>query len=69
MSRTDEQIVEQTNELARVLYRIRGYEVPEGYRFDRATHPHEREAWAGACEAQRLLTCTDPQDALENIGE
>ena len=64
--RTDREIVEQTNELARKLYRLRGYVVAEGYRFDKATHPHMREAWAGACEAQQLLTDTDPNDALDD---
>lgn len=68
-TRTDQQIVDQTNELARLLYAIRGYEVKPGYRFDRATHPHEVEAWNGACEAQRLLTNSDPNDALDNIDD
>ncbi len=31
------------------------------------THPHEVEAWRGACAAQRLLTDTDPEDALANL--
>lgn len=65
--RTDQQIVDQTNELARLLYEIRGYQVHHGYRFDAATHPHEVEAWAGACAAQLLLTDTDPKDALDNL--
>lgn len=62
--RTDQEIVQQTNILARELYRLRGHVVPEGYRFDQSTHPHEREAWAGACAAQLQLTETDPDDAL-----
>ena len=65
--RTDKQIVYQTNELARQLYLLRGYEAREGYRFDQATHPHEVEAWEGACAAQRLLTDTDPNDAVANL--
>jgi hypothetical protein len=65
--RSDRQIVQQTNELARELYRIRGYTVPRGYRFDAATHPHEREAWAGACAAQLMLTETDPHEALYEV--
>ncbi len=68
-ARTDQEIVEQTNELARELYRIRGYIRPRGYRFDRATHPHEVEAWNGACEAQRMLTLTDPDEALMELEE
>jgi hypothetical protein len=65
--RTEQQIVDQTNELARKLYAIRGYQVPNGYRFDEATHPHEVEAWEGACAAQIYLTDTDPKDALDNL--
>ena len=67
--RTPQEIVDQTNELARELYRLRGYVVAEGYRFDKATHPHEVQAWAGACEAQRLLTETDVDDALQELEE
>lgn len=67
--RTDREIIEQTNELARRLYALRGYAVAEGYRFDRAFHPHAREAWAGACVAQQLLTDTDPDDALSEEEE
>lgn len=67
--RTDQDVVNQTNELARRLYALRGYEVPEGYRFDLATHPHEVECWQGACLAQRMLTLTDPEDALDNLEE
>ena len=67
--RTPQQIVDQTNNLARVLYRLRGYVRPRGYRFDAATHPQEVEAWNGACEAQRLLTDTDPDDALQELDE
>jgi alpha-D-ribose 1-methylphosphonate 5-phosphate C-P lyase len=66
-SRTDQQIVDQTNQLARRLYALRGYTVREGYRFDEATHPHEVEAWQGACAAQLLLTHTDPNEALDNL--
>jgi hypothetical protein len=65
--RTDQEIVDQTNELARQLYAIRGYVIKSPYRFDRATHSMEREAWAGACAAQKLLTDTDPNDALDNL--
>jgi hypothetical protein len=67
--RTDQQIVDQTNALARELYRLRGYTVEEGYRFDKATHPHEREAWRGACIAQELLTETEVENALMELEE
>lgn len=65
--RTDQEIVAQTNDLARSLYAIRGYSVQPGHRFDAATHPHEIEAWEGACAAQIMLTQTDPMDALEGL--
>ncbi len=65
--RTPQEIVNQTNELARELYRLQGYVRPRGYRFDKAKHPHEVQAWAGACEAQRLLTETDVDDALQEL--
>jgi hypothetical protein len=67
--RTDEEVVKQTNELARTLYQLRGYGAGECYSFASATHPHEKEAWAGACAAQQLLMDTDPNDALDNLNE
>lgn len=67
--RSDGEIVRQTNELARELYRLRGYVVPEGYRFDKSTHPHARESWEGARTAQLMLTETDPDDALQDEEE
>lgn len=65
--RTSKQIVQQTNELAHKIYALRGYEVRKGYRFDEATHPQEVEAWEAACIAQRMLTNTDPMDALSEM--
>jgi hypothetical protein len=67
--RTDQQIVNQTNALAAKLYAIRGYEAPKGHKFWLATHPHEIEAWNGACEAQLMLTHTDVGDALSALSE
>ena len=69
ITRTEREIIDQTNALARELYAIRGYHARDGYRFDQATHPHEVEAWRGACAAQVLLTDTDPDDALANLEE
>lgn len=65
--RTEQEIVDQTNELARTLYHLRGYEVREGYRFDLATHPHEVEAWAGACAAQLLLTDSESSGSVSEL--
>lgn len=67
--RTPEQIVEQTNQLARRLYRLHDYEANEYFLFYEATHPHEVQAWEGACAAQELLTDTDVEDALIDMLE
>ena len=67
--RTARQIIDQTNILARRLYSLWGYTVPEGYRFDSATHPQEIAAWEAACEAQIVLTDTDPMDAVNELDE
>ncbi len=66
---TDQEIVDQANALARRLYKLHGYTVPEGYRFDKANHPHETRAWAGAREAFLMLKETDPNDALDGLDE
>lgn len=69
-ARTDQEIVDQTNRLAREMLRLMGvgYEVPDDYQFhlekDRNSRAHN--AWALACIAQQMLTSTDPQDALDN---
>lgn len=72
MCRTDQEIVDQTNEIARIIYASRGYTVPVGFEFHTETinrHPYERACWQAACEIQDLLTQTDPQDALDNLEE
>lgn len=68
--RTAQEIIDQTNELARQFYAIMGYEVPEGHQFDGETinrHPQERQCWRMACAAQLLLTDTDVEDALQEL--
>ena len=66
--RTPGQIVEQTLELARKLYRMQGYVAPKGFKFYASGHPHELEAWEMAREAQIFLTDTDPDEALIELG-
>ena len=69
--RTDQEIVDQTNEIARILYRnLFGCEVPKGTEFQTETpnrHPHETACWISACEIQELMTQTDVNDALDGI--
>lgn len=38
----------QLNQLARVLYMMSGYTVPEGYDFSKAKHPTEKLMWEQA---------------------
>lgn len=66
-SRTAQEIVDQTNALARELAAARGWSSPEGYRFDEAKTSRERGMWIDACIAQRALTETDPDDAISEL--
>ena len=68
-SKTDEEIVAAGLQLAREFYKAHGYEVPEGYKFYDARHPQEQGMWNLAVIAFELLTGTDLNDALANIGE
>ena len=72
-TRTDLEIVEQTNTLAREFYRMLGYVVSDDHRFyetERVNyHPQEALCWSMACHAQRELTSTDPDDALANLDD
>lgn len=69
--RTDEEIVEQTNALARLAltYIGTGNEVPEGHKFYDEPDPRSQKAWQFACEVQELLTATDPNDAVAALPE
>ena len=67
--RTAQQILDQTNALADQLYQLRGYVSRPGFRYDLATHPHEQEAWQGACAAQLMLTHTDLEDVQQELEE
>jgi hypothetical protein len=47
--------IELANKLARLFYRMRGYEVRPGYNFCTATHPHETLAFDQAVVALNYL--------------
>jgi len=57
--------------LARLFYKMRGYEVEEDYDFQSATHPHEVLCWNQAKVAYVVLLCDgvtptgDPDDDNE----
>jgi hypothetical protein len=65
--RTDAEILDQTNSLAREFYALSGNVVPDGYRFDLATHPLEVAEWQRACAAQLMLTDTDIDDVIAEL--
>lgn len=69
MSRTPEEILKQTNELAAMFYKEWGYVSPKGFRFDLSNHGHEVIAWNQACIAQLVLTQTDIDDVMSEIEE
>lgn len=64
-----EAILADANTLAGGFYQEMGYTVPDGYRFDKATHPTERMCWRMAVMAYQFLTETDPEDVLAELGE
>ncbi|MEX6370510.1 hypothetical protein AB6F62_21240 [Providencia huaxiensis] len=66
-SLTGRQIVDMANELARAYYERLGYEVPFGYRFDKAVHPQEVALFDMACIAFDALLETSVMDALSNF--
>lgn len=63
--RTEKQLVGEGNELAREFYRCMGYVRPDGYRFDKATHPQEILCWNMACLAYDHIEGTDLQSAAD----
>jgi hypothetical protein len=64
--RTDEQILEQTEELAAELAQLDGYVLTSGNFRDHPA-PRVRMYWERACVAQRALTAPDPEDAESAI--
>lgn len=70
-TRTDAEIVKQTNDLARICLRFigTGYEVPTGFKFYEAAASNSRasKAWDMACQIQEFMTATDPNDAAANL--
>ncbi len=69
MARSEQEIVDRANELARKFYELRGYVVKKGYRFHLATHPHEVEAWNAAVVAFDFVEGTDVQNALYTLDD
>lgn len=67
--KSDEQIIQEANELAREFHRFNGYEVPDGFKFYETENPRAIAAWNLAVIAYEFLTGTDLTDVLSNIDE
>lgn len=67
VARTDQEIVDQTNDLARKFALQMQYEMPESYKFYESNNPRAICFWRMACKAQEELTDTDPMDALSAL--
>lgn len=68
--RTDCQIVDETNALARYIIAElvgTGYQVPAGWAFYQETDPRSRKAWNHAVAIMEMITFTNADDALSNL--
>jgi hypothetical protein len=68
--RTDQQIVDQTEELAKFLLSWKYGHVPETDKPMRdAIHPKAEDSWQAACRVQEILTDTDPMNAVAEVDD
>jgi len=67
--RTNEEVVQDCNELARRLYLIFGYTSPEGFVFRESSHPQEIMMWNMAVAAFEDVNGTCVESALAEIEE
>ena len=65
--RSDKEIVDQTNDLARKFYSVLGYNSKKNFKFQNAIHPQEIAMWQMACIAQEVLTNTDVENCIEEL--
>lgn len=68
--RSDSQIVEETNALARYLMAEligTGYQVPDTWKFYEERDPRSRKAWMHAVAIMEMMTLTDAANALPNL--
>lgn len=65
--KTDQEIVDQCNQLARVFYKSMGCQVPDGFKFWESVHPQEIGCWHMAVAAYEHIEGTDVEDALSSV--
>lgn len=70
LPRTDAQIVAQTEELARLLMlEVYSRETPDSTLFRNADDPRGGHVWKIACQAQEILTATDPENSVSELDD
>lgn len=70
VARSDKQIVDQTEDLERLLMlEFYSRESPENTLFRNADNPRGEHVWRVACQAQEMLTATDPENAVSELDD
>lgn len=64
--KTEREIVEACNGLARTFYGMQGCKVPDGFKFYEAHHPAEVACWQMAVAAYDHIEGTDVEDCLDS---
>ncbi len=67
--KSNKQIVDEANELARAFYQSQGYGVPDGYRFETTTNPRAKAMWNLAAIAYEHIEGTDINEVLAEYEE
>ena len=69
ITRTGREIVEQTNDIARLALDFigTGYVAPPDHQFWAADDPRSQKAWNFARKVQELMTATDADDAVTEM--
>lgn len=65
--KSDQELVDACNELARLFYASIGCEVPDDFKFYKAHHPAEVGCWNQAMMAYEHIEGTDIDQALMNL--
>lgn len=68
VGRTDQEIVDQTEALAKwLLYWGFNHQPENDTPMRESDHPFAKRCWSAACQIQEMLTATDPQNAVAEL--
>lgn len=67
MTRTNQHLVNDANELARTVYKTLGYIAREDFKFYESKHPQEIACWRISVAAYEHIEGSDVDAALEDI--